>query len=90
MPQGSEEYMKSVAKTVKDLTPLGAFAVGIASGMVFLFTTFATMSYVDARYAPLERKVDWVVNKLWEMSGKRGEPPPGRKPAENLLPSSGP
>lgn len=63
-----------------EITHLWSFSAGIAATVVFLFTTFATIHYVDGRTGGLDRKIDWIMDRVWEMSGRKGEPPPREYP----------
>lgn len=58
----------------------------LVSVMVYIFTTFATMTYVDGKVetesnkiARIEKVVDRIDERTWQLAGKKGPPPIGKK-----------
>ncbi len=58
-----------------------AFTIAsIISGAIgWLFMTFATVAYVDAKYSPIEERLRIIDERTWEMNGRRDPQPLGIK-----------
>jgi len=65
-----------------------AWMIGTAlvSLVAYIFTTFATMTYVDGKVetesnkiARIEKVVDRIDERTWQLAGKKGPPPIGKK-----------
>ncbi len=55
-------------------------AASIVSGAIgWLFMTFATVAYVDAKYDPIEKRLELIDQRTWEMNGRKDPPPLGMK-----------
>lgn len=60
---------------------LFAFTIASAvSGVIgWMFMTFATVRYVDARYDQVEERLKVIDERTWEMSGRKDPAPIGMK-----------
>lgn len=67
--------------STKQFAALFAVASAISTAISWLYIEFATIRYVDAKYDPVEKRLELIDQRTWEMSGRKDPPPLGMKRA---------
>jgi hypothetical protein len=65
---------------IKLIIFIGSTVGGVVS---WLYLTFATIPWVDARFSPVERRLELIDQRTWEMNGRKDPPPLGSKPVHS-------